>query len=358
MRAVITKANELDANDVELWRIWQQSNPALSTPYLCVELFQTMARHNESSRVAVLQEGNQTVGFLPFDRKARRVGHTKCIITSHDFITDANEVMTAADLTVLEYDYLVAGQEAMFRPKDWKHEPAPVFDLSEGWDVWIERKKKSSSAVKKILQKQRKLARDIGELNFVLRSNSHADLDLLMDWKAAQFVRTGRVDRFARPWFRAMLHDLIDQESPYFTTYLSTLRAGDRPVGLYVSVGSGNTAAGWFPTYDIELANYSPGMTLMMEHAEAAVAQGITKIEQGRGYADYKELLKDYDDYVIEGRSERPALATYIRRAKTAPNRTAQKIVLGNPKLRVAARTTLNTIGRARMALQTITNHS
>lgn len=352
MRAVVTRANELDASDVHQWREWQQNNPSLSTPYLCIELFQTMARYNDSSRVAVLYEGNIVVGYLPYDAKSHQVGHTKALITSPDFTGNHGEIMQAANLSVLEFDYLVAGQQMLFSPKTVKQEAAPVFDLTDGWEAWIARKKKSSSAVKKILQKQRKLARDIGESQFVLRSDSHVDLDLLMNWKAAQFVRTGRSDRFARPWFRDMLHELIDLRSPHFTTYLSTLRAGDRPVGLYLSVGSVNTVAGWFPTYDAELSSYSPGMALMMEHAEAANAAGITKIEQGRGYADYKELLKDYDDYVLEGWTERPAFATYIRRARMAPSRTAQRIVLSNPKLRVAARTTLNKIGTVRQMMQ------
>jgi CelD/BcsL family acetyltransferase involved in cellulose biosynthesis len=44
----------------------------------------------------------------------------------------------------------------------------------------------------------------------------------------------------------------------------------------------------WFLAYDRELAQYSPGMILLLEMARAAESQGIRRIDLGKGPDSYK----------------------------------------------------------------------
>jgi CelD/BcsL family acetyltransferase involved in cellulose biosynthesis len=347
-------ASELGETELELWRSWQRADVQLACPYITPELAIAQARRNPRLRVAVLSDGNNIVGFLPFEQKTRNVAHVRAMISDSSLEWNAQELMKSLGVSVFEFDYLLGHQIEQFSPHWVQREAAPVADLSEGWDAWLAKKNKESSQLKSFSRKLRKLDREVGALEFELQSGSHEDLEQMMEWKSGQLVLTGRVDRFADPSYRALFHDLLDSPSEHFAIHLSRLKAGDRVVGVHLTATSQHIASVWHTAYDPdpELDKYSCGMGLMMKHMEVASSKGITKIEYGRGAARYKELFKDYDEYVAEGWSERPTPAAYIRRAQLAPKRIAYRVVLGNPRLRVAARHTLARIGDVRSRLK------
>ena len=171
-----------------------------------------------------------------------------------------------------------------------------------------------------------------------------------MEYKAAQYVRTGRSDRFADKRFRGFLEELFAIRTVDFQMRLSRLDAGDQNAALYLSLRANDRLAGWFPTYDPDLASYSPGMACMLA-IEAAANDGLQQLDLGEGAADYKDSFKNFDDEVADGWSERPVPAALLRRAQLAPKRAAMNIVLNNPKLRVAARKALARIGSVRAAV-------
>jgi CelD/BcsL family acetyltransferase involved in cellulose biosynthesis len=276
------------------------------------------------------------------------------LICPKDLQWDVKEVMALTGSSVFEFDYLVDSQREQFQPHWHEREPAPVTDLSDGWTEWIAAKQKASSQIKNFVRKQRKLGREVGELDFELQSASHEDLEQLIAWKSAQLVLTGRQDRFNDPSYKALFHDLLDNPTENFAIHLSRLRAGDRTVGVHLTATTQNIASVWHTAYDPdpELAKYSCGMALMLSHMEHAAGKGITKIEYGKGEARYKEAFKDYDEYVVQGWSERPSFTAFSRRMQQAPKRIAYRIVLGNPRLRLAARHTLARIGEARAKMQ------
>jgi CelD/BcsL family acetyltransferase involved in cellulose biosynthesis len=350
----IVLASELGETELTLWRTWQQQDKGLESPFLTPELHVTQLRHDSRLRVAVLRDGNDIVGFLPFTQKSKGIDHVRMLICPQDLQWDVQEVMSLVGASVFEFDYLVDSQYEQFQPHWFEREPAPVTDLSTGWNDWIAAKQKASSQIKNFVRKQRKMGRELGDLDFELQSGSHEDLEQLIAWKSAQLVLTGRYDRFNDPAYRALFHELLDNPTENFSIHLSRLRAGDRVVGLHLTATTQHIASVWHTAYDPdpELAKYSCGMGLMLSHMEAASAKGITKIEYGKGEARYKEAFKDYEEYVVQGWTERPTLRAYARRAQLAPKRVAVRVVLGNPRLRVAARHTLARLGEVRAKAQ------
>lgn len=169
-----------------------------------------------------------------------------------------------------------------------------------------------------------------------------------MNWKSNQYIRTGRRDRFARPWFRHVLHDLLENTDDTFGVVLSKLKAGEHTLAFDMALKSGTTLAGWFPAYDTEFSSYSTGSVCMLMQVESAAKNDFTRIDLGVGAADYKESFKSFDDELVEGWCEQRTAATYLYKASKMPERMATDFVLSKPRLRQAARTTLSTVGTIR----------
>lgn len=359
MQTRVIRPQELSEGEVALWRSWQRADERLASPFLAPEFVIAFGRHFDGARVAVVNDGLDTVAIFPFELLKRGVARSlgfdlsdvQAVLCASDTSIDFAQLLEDCSIAVWEFDHLASHQIDLIGAAGALREPAPAIDLTHGYDAWLaERRAASSSRMKKAVQKRRKLEREVGDLSFVFDSQSPVDLAQLMAWKADQYVRTGRSDRFSDPRFRAFVEDLVSIRTDDFQMQLSRLDAGDKVAGLYLSLRANNRLAGWFPTYNPELSAWSPGMACMLELVQAAAAEGLTCLELGEGAADYKESFKSFDFEVAEGRVERPVLAAKLRRAQTAPKRAAMRVVLGNEHLRLGARAALKGLGKIRAA--------
>ena len=224
-----------------------------------------------------------------------------------------------------------------------------LIDLSGGYAEYLnDGGKGSRGIVKSTLYKLRKLERDIGPITFEFESRDADALRLVMRWKAEQYRRTGRRDRFGVDWISALVWDLFGD--PGVGT-LSVLRAGDRIIAAHFGLRSSATLSTWFPVYDVELARYSPGLALHLRMAEAVAASGLRRLDMGKGDEEYKTWLRTNEVAVGEGWIARPSPIAMARRLQGAPARIAVNFVLSHPSLRRAARATLNRVGSVRRLL-------
>jgi CelD/BcsL family acetyltransferase involved in cellulose biosynthesis len=69
------------------------------------------------------------------------------------------------------------------------------------------------------------------------------------------------------------------------------LSAGGRPVAIHFGLRSAATLACWFPSYDVALAKYSPGLMLHLFMVEAAATAGVHRLDLGKGDEEYKTVL-------------------------------------------------------------------
>lgn len=261
---------------------------------------------------------------------------------------DPQILLRGCGLEVWEFDHLLADQSP-FAPYHVARERSPIMDLANGYDAYLEdRRRTSKKTIKTTLQKQRKIEREVGEIWFDFDARDQDTLHALMGWKSAQYRRTGRSDRFAKPWITKLVVDLFATQTAECAGTLSALYVNERLVAGHFGLRSREVLSCWFPTYDVTFSKYSPGLLLHLEMAAAAAAQGIRYLDLGKGYAEYKETLKSGDLEVAEGWVEQPSSIALARRVQRAPRRHVTNFVLRHPHLRHTARQALEQLARVR----------
>ena len=343
LRVEVVRPMELGEGECEQWDAMQRRAPHLGNPFLAAAFARSVGRVHDNARVAVLSRGADVVGFFPFERNRFGIGRpigaglTDCQGLVHvpglERELDAKELMRACGLSVFEFDHLVEGQ-ALFEPYTTTRAASPVIDLGHGYETFKDQlRERAPRFLRTTRSKARKLGREVGELRFEDDVRDPVALWLLMSWKSAQYRRTGRTDRFARPWIVALVEHLLGAEDAACAGRLSMLYADGQPVAGHFGLRSETVLAAWFPAYDVRFARYSPGLIQHLAMAEAAAATGIEVIDLGRGDREYKDALKSRELTVAEGRVLRAAPAASAYWAVRAPLRTARNVVVSHPRL-------------------------
>jgi CelD/BcsL family acetyltransferase involved in cellulose biosynthesis len=360
----VLRPAELTEADRAAWtglqsRAWVCGSPSLANPFLSPEFTLAVDRFRRGVRVAVVYEdGAPTVpaAFFPFQRTALGVGRavglglSDCqgLVHRPGFQWDARELLRACRLAIWEFDHLLEGEKPFEIGATGWH-PSPVIDVEQGYQAYLAYlRAHAPKFVRTTLAKVRKLDRDAGGLRYVHDERDPTVLRTLMAWKSAQYRRTGRSDRFARPWIVRLVEHLFHTRGPRFAGQLSVLYAGGRPVAAHFGLRSERVLACWFPAYDSAFGKYSPGLALHLRMAEAAAANGISYLDLGRGEKEYKESLKTRELSVSEGwvtRRHPVAIGHLVRRA---PVRAARNAVLARPQLLCHADQLLKRLGRLR----------
>jgi CelD/BcsL family acetyltransferase involved in cellulose biosynthesis len=357
LRISVVRPGELGPDELARWRELH-GDPEQTNPFLSPEFAVCVGRVRPGARVAVLEEGPRIVGFFPHERGGLRVGRpigaglSDCQGLVHEpgLRWDPRALLRACDLDVWSFDHLLAGQGPLV-PYHRVRRPSPVIDVSDGYDRWLQdRRRAYKGTITDMGRKQRKLTREQGALRFDFDAPDPGLLDLLMRWKSAQYRRTGRSDRFARPATVRLVRDLLQTRAPSCSGTLSVLYAGQRPVAVNLSLRSGPTLACWFPAYEVALSRYSPGLLLHLFLVEAAAAAGLRRLDLGKGDEEYKAVLGNQAHMVAEGCLARPSPVAVAWRLQHAPRRYATEFVLARPALRGTARQLLRRVGRLRSA--------
>jgi CelD/BcsL family acetyltransferase involved in cellulose biosynthesis len=357
MKATVLRPQDLGPTELAAWDAMRRAQPELASPFLTPAFALATGRFHAAARVAVLEEGDEVVGFFPFDqgpfRTARPiaagVSDTQGIIQAAGRLGwNPLELLKCCRLNVWEFDHLVAGQIPCAGGDLIRHS-SPVIDVSAGYEEYVaERQRVSKKVIKSTLYKLRKLGRDIGPTRFEFDSQAPEVLSRLIAWKSAQYRRTGRRDRFATRWINSLVRELFASRSNGCSGVLSVLHAGDRMVAAHLGLRSERSLSCWFPAYDPELARYSPGLALHLKMAEAAAEAGIHQLDLGKGDEPYKQSLKTGDLTVGEGWIRRPSLGAVVHGARRAPSRSLSKVILSHPRLRRATRSALRQVGNLR----------
>jgi CelD/BcsL family acetyltransferase involved in cellulose biosynthesis len=308
---------EMDDGLRRRWRELQAQAPAIfDSAYFSVEYADHVAAVRPLAELLVVEDGNQVVALMPFQRaalgRARPLGgvvsdfHGPLAQTSA--VIDWPRALAAMGCGVFEFDHLVCP-----RP-DWpiigeQSFASPVIDLTSGYDALVA----GSSYAKRTLSRARKAEREVGPMRFELHDPDPRLVDAMIGWKAAQFARTGVPNIFSVPWPRQLLERILATRSAALTGLCSALWMGDRLVAVHVGMRSAQRVHYWFPTYDADFGDYSPGIILLLYLARATAAQSAKVIDLGRGDAVYKERLMTGAETVHQGSFERPSMLAIAR---------------------------------------------
>lgn len=357
----VYRPGELSGADRAAWTAVQSQakllgSPQLANPFLSPEFALAVGRCRRGVRIAVIREDGEPAAFLPFQRTALGVGRAiglgvsdaQGLVHRPGFQWDARELLSACRLSILEFDHLVDGQKAFANPSFRSH-PSPVIDVDQGFATYLDRLYvQSPGFIRRVLRKERKLAREIGELRYVHDERNPAELRRLMEWKSAQYRRTGRSDRFAHSWIVQLVEQLFHTRTPGFGGLLSVLYAGGHPVASHLGVRTEHVLSNWFPAYDPAYAKCSPGLILHLRMVEAAAADSMAYVDLGRGEKAYKDAFKTRELTVSQGWVTRINPVAFGHRARRAPARALRDAVLSRPELFDPADRLLKRMGRIR----------
>jgi CelD/BcsL family acetyltransferase involved in cellulose biosynthesis len=317
----LQRLSDLTPADWSLWQDIQERSGVYESPYFRPEFARAVAAVRDDVEVARIQQDGQTTGFFPFQRGSLNLGkplggklsdyHGPLVRQGAEL--DPLALLSACRLACWDFDHLVTASEA-FAPLVTRRDHSPQLDLSEGFEAYARRRREAGSeTIARHGQKTRKLAREIGPLEFSFDSDDEAAFELLRSWKSAQLLRTGFADYFAFPWTLALVARLREHRGEEFSAPLSVLRAGGQVAAVCLSLRSRSVLHAWFTAYRPELERYSPGVALFVHLAQQAPEQGIRKIDLGKGAERYKASLASGGVEVGEGSLTCPSLATWLR---------------------------------------------
>jgi CelD/BcsL family acetyltransferase involved in cellulose biosynthesis len=329
VKATIWRPRDLGPAELEHWH-GLQAAAGLDSPFLAPEFVQAAAEAFPSTRVAVVHDGPDLVGFLPFSahrfRTASVVGGSfsnlqAFISTAGDWTLE--DVAAAARLASFDFSHLVASQ----RPLTGTTRPADllVIDLTEGFDHYLEgARKRGGKLVKGMDQKRRSLERNDPDLRFEFAGHDVAALRTLCEWKSAQLRRTGRQDPFEDPAAWELLERAAGSRSAAMVGSVSCLRSGDRLLAAVFDLRSATVQSGWLSAYDVEAASSSPGIVCLLHVIEAAARSGVRSFELGPGGEPYKQRLATGTLAAVDGWVGHPTVGRrVVRRLRRASHRRA-----------------------------------
>lgn len=306
MRITVIPARELGPAELARWSELQRANPCLASPFLRPEFTQSVATVRPAVEVAILEENERIVGFFPFERGrwnigcpvGRRVCDLHGLIAAPNLDLRAEELMRGCRLAGWWF-HDVPVEQTTFAPHHHAVGESWRMNIEGGLDAYRQRIQ-SQSVVEK-LRVARKLARERGPLRFEFRTTDAAGFQKLLDWKTAQYRRTKVPNVLGYRWVVELLDRVRFLQSEGFAGVLSALYAGDHLAAVHLGMRSGNLLHTWFPTYDVALGKYSPGILLMLEYVRMAPEQGLAWIDLGKGDQPYKRSLATDTILLAEG---------------------------------------------------------
>ncbi len=327
MKISLISPAELDDKERSRWRALQLSNPALVSPYFCVEFTRAVAQVRSDVRVAVLEEGANVVGYFPHQGRfgaGQPVGGS--LSDHHGVIMGPNQsvswpqLLRACGLSWWQFDHLVAAQSpgAEVTPAS-----SPALDLGGGFLAY--RNTRIAAGCRRIAEldrKARKLAREVGPLRFEAHVDDRAVFSSVLRRKSEQCLRTRVRDVFAPSWTRHLVDEIRCSESASFAGRLSALYAGDALVAAHLGMRSDRAWHWWFPVYDHDFAKHSPGALLLLHVAQAAAAvDGVEMLDLGKGDDVYKESFANCSFPLVEGCVQRPSVLSAAREVEQRTKR-------------------------------------
>ena len=323
MRIEYQPASAIGLDQWDRWQAMVDAAPALGSPFFAAAFCRLVAGHSPDLEVAIIQDDGASIGYFPFHRGrfggarplAKGLSDYHGVISSAGVRVDPRALLRACRLAAFEFDHIPSVQAA-FSPFARRADTSPVMDLGGGFTAYASRLAVKSDVLARAAAARRRLERDLGPVAVELQSTDDVLLAKLFALKSAQYRRTGRRDVVAEPWARAVLTTVFRTREPQFAGLLSVLRAGPRVLALHLGMRSAKVLHYWFPAYDREYAQYSPGVILLAELARTAPSLGVETIDLGKGDADYKRRFATGAIPLLEGRVERPSLLAIWRTAR------------------------------------------
>ena len=342
IRAVTFK--DLTTEEIAAWSAIQRAEPQVASPYFRPEFTEAVAAVRDDVEVAVLEENGGPIGFFPFQRSrwhtggpvGGRLSDFQGLIAPAFVTIDPLELLRACRLKAWRFDHLLSQQQS-FAPFAWRLAESPYVDLTDGVDAYFARRENDVRLRSEFRRKSRLLARDIGPLRYEENGADRKLISTLIEWKSAQYRRSRIPNIFDFDWVHRLFDRILECHGEDFSCHVSAVYAGDEVAAIHFGMRSGAVLHLWFPAYNVELARYSPGYLHSIEWIKAAAADGIRRIDLGKGPEAYKRRIMSGAASVAEGAVDLRPSAVMIHRAWRATRERVRMSPLAAP-IRTPAR--------------------
>jgi CelD/BcsL family acetyltransferase involved in cellulose biosynthesis len=315
-------ARELTPQHLDAWSALQQADPDLDSPLFRPEFTLGASALCDRVEVAIIEEAGEPVGFFPFERARGDVGipvggrlnDFHGAIARKGLLWSAAALVRGCRLSAWHFHNAPAAQTPL-RNYSWAAVSSPYIDISLGYEAYCRAMKaKGSDEIRRAAQKARKIERELGALRLVPRTSDERAFDSLIQWKLQQYHRTKATNFLAGKWKIELLERFARTDGELFSGMLTGLYAGDRLAAVHLGLRAGAVLHGWFPAYDPELAEYSPGQVLWHKLIQAAPELGIRRIDLGSGDERYKTVLMSGRTAGCEGSVDLRYVTKWARR--------------------------------------------
>lgn len=307
MKIKVLRAEDLTQSDIDKWLGFIRANPSLHSPFFSPFFTLAVAAVRQDVQVSQIFAGSDCIGYFPFQRSASGDGEPvgagnsdfHGVVSRSNATFDARALVRASDLLSWRYHHLVATQ-TFFSDSHLAIRESPVIDLSLGFGHYRQslgcRRKQF---VVDLERKERKIRRELGKLIFRPHVTDQDILSMVLGWKREQMCRACLPDY--EPWEKDLLKTICHTHKPGFRGLLSVLYAGDNLVAAHMGVASEATWHYWYPAYNPQYAEYSPGLLLLFKMIQEAQALGLVRVDLGKTTYRYKRSFMSSAILVAEG---------------------------------------------------------
>lgn len=335
MRAVIYKATETPNDSRDAWRALQSADSIFDSPFFSPEFAAAIGVARGDAYVAEIVDGGRSVAFFPHHRRPRgvakpigaQISDYHGLIASKDFGAEPGELLAACGLSAYDYNHLPVGA-AVFAMGAAETSRSPRMNLACGYETWARARAAETDLVKTAERKARKLAREVGEVEFRFDDDRAEAWEAFIRLKNANFAAQGLAVDVMAGWTGQALRSLRATKTPHFAGVLSTLSAGGTIISAHFGLSAGGVLAWWYNGYDESYGGYSPGVLLILAIAKAGA--GVSIIDFGRGEQRYKLSLANEHRALCEGSvAAQGSLAWWLRAGQKPLLRAAERLPHG-----------------------------
>ncbi|WP_394694467.1 GNAT family N-acetyltransferase [Hyphobacterium sp.] len=338
IEAELKKPSDLLTVEREAWVAFTDADPALASPYFRLEFAECCEEARSDTRVLVVRENGQIVGFLPL--QMGKVGYARPLAGP---LSDVHGVISEPGREVDLKSWLKAGGVPLFEfhsalglQSCWKEHSAVqdgswIIDMSKGFDAFEQsRAELEPKAFRNIRSRRRKLEEAEGGFEFRMDDDRPEAFATMVDWKSQQYRRTGVFDVFSVEWTGKLLKALLKKRTDRFRGICSTLNMGGQIAAVHVGMGSESRSHYWFPAYDPAFNKLSPGLLLLLEKVRVAASEGRDTVELGPGDYDFKRNLSSSQVPLAQGCILTASAPATLRGAARSLADAFEKAPLGN----------------------------
>jgi CelD/BcsL family acetyltransferase involved in cellulose biosynthesis len=313
--ATLSSPLDLSENEIERWNQLTADNPDLDSPFFAYDFSAAAAQAGMDVFVCTLRRSGEIVGFFPFQFKnthlrllgvAQRVGGElndySGIIATPSLKISWRDLLAYSRLNLYEISHLEAQQQNLGL-KGESAVPSPTIDFSiDENHLNSKERRKRNHFLKETERRIGKTIEDLGPLRFNFFSeNVESELERCMAHKREQYTRTGSADPLDPTSARKLLSLLARNQSKQCRGIVSTLYAGDHWLATHMGLLNDQVMHYWFPVYNAEFIDYSPGRTLIVKLVEHAKAQGVRIFDFGAGSSQMKRKFSNSERTVLKG---------------------------------------------------------